>query len=318
MIKIAFVLSLIVLLLIPHVAWAHPEDDPDEMEEPSILVLLEGQLRAATLAPSVLLTVFATAVLMGALHALSPGHGKTVVAAYLVGSQGKAYHAIALGGIVTLTHTGSVLALGLVMLAASRYTVPKGAFPTLQLASELLVASLGIGLLVPRLRGWRTEQQRCCRERMRQPVARQEGPNGRTRLVLNVPIQESGPPHSHDPSTMGSIPRRVPPASPLSSIRWRSLLTLGVSGGLIPCPDAIALLLVAVTIHRIALGLSMILCFSLGLAAILILIGLTVLQGKRLFARLRWFDRIAYAMPVMSASVLVALGLGLALRAIGR
>jgi Tol biopolymer transport system component len=88
---------------------------------------------------------------------------------------------------------------------------------------------------------------------------------------------------------------------------------LGISGGLVPCPDAIAILLIAVTINRISFGLSLILAFSLGLAVILILIGLLIVQGKRLFQRLRWFDRVAYVVPVLSA--LVVLGLGAALTA---
>jgi ABC-type nickel/cobalt efflux system permease component RcnA len=134
---------------------------------------------------------------------------------------------------------------------------------------------------------------------------------------LNVPIQERGPAHSHDSSTLGALPKGLPPANPLSNVHWRSLLALGVSGGLVPCSDAIALLIVAAAIHRIALGLSMIVCFSLGLAAVLILIGLTIVQGKRLFARLRWFDRVACGMPVVSAIVLVALGVGLAFNAGG-
>ncbi len=94
------------------------------------------------------------AALLGALHALSPGHGKTIVAAYLVGSQGKAYHAVALGGIVTLVHTGSVFLLGILTLTASRYFLAADVFPILELVSGLLIFVLGAGLLFPRLMLW--------------------------------------------------------------------------------------------------------------------------------------------------------------------
>ncbi len=112
------------------------------------------------------------------------------------------------------------------------------------------------------------------------------------------------------------IPRRPIPGNPLSAIRWRSLITLGVSGGLVPCPDAIAILLAAVAVNRVVFGLSLIVAFSAGLAVVLISIGLLVVQGRRLFARLRWFDQVAAVMPVLSALVVLGLGTVLMLSAL--
>jgi ABC-type nickel/cobalt efflux system permease component RcnA/Tol biopolymer transport system component len=274
------------------------------------LALLEGLVRKRELSPLFLLVAFPISVVLGALHALSPGHGKTVVAAYLVGLKGKVHHAVVLGSIVTITHTGSVMLLGVLTLVAARYIMPTNVFVMLELASGLLIVGLGIGLLSPRIRGWRAERRRVDQAQRRSVVSQQE-PDGRTRLVLNQPIEEVGPAHTHTPSTRGYIPRGPLLGNPLSGINWRSLVTLGVSGGLVPCPDAIALLLIAVTIDRVPLGLGLIMAFSLGLAVILIGIGILIVQGKRLFERLRWFDRVATVMPVVSAVVVTVLGAGL-------
>src|SRR5207244_3694678 len=91
----------------------------------------------------------------GALHALSPGHGKAMVAAYLVGTRGRPRHAIALGATVTVTHTIGVFALGLVTLALSQYVLPEDLYPWLTLASALLVLGVGAGVLRQRLRARR-------------------------------------------------------------------------------------------------------------------------------------------------------------------
>jgi ABC-type nickel/cobalt efflux system permease component RcnA len=88
----------------------------------------------------------------GALHALSPGHGKAMVAAYLVGTRGTARDAVALGATVTVTHTMGVFALGLVTLALSAYVLPQDLYPWLNLVSALLVLGVGAGVLRARRR----------------------------------------------------------------------------------------------------------------------------------------------------------------------
>ena len=288
---------------------------PAEGSSPS--AILEGLIMSGEGSFGFLLSALFLAALLGALHALSPGHGKTIVAAYLVGAQGKAYHAVALGGIVTLTHTGSVFALGIVTLAASRYLLPGDVFPVLELVSGLLILFLGLGLLYPRLKLWVTEYRK---KRPRKQVGQIESQKDKGegyRLEIKMPIEEIGPEHSHDPSQLGAIPRGPSPEGPLSEIRWRNLIPLAISGGLVPCPDAIAILLVAATINRIMFGLGLIISFSLGLAVILIVIGLLIVQGKRLFERLRWFNQASLVMPVISAFIVLGAGGFLTASAIG-
>ncbi len=277
--------------------------------------ILEGLIKRQESSLAFILGALALAALLGALHALSPGHGKTIVAAYLVGSQGKPYHAVVLGAIITLTHTGSVFALGLLTLTASRYFLAANVFPFLELVSGLLILILGIALLIPR-------SVRLVSDYLKK---RNVGKNGRPtsdageedpgRLLIDQPIEESGPSHSHEPGELGALPRGPSPGNPLETIRWRSLVPLAISGGLVPCPDAIAILLVAAAINRIPFGLSLIVAFSFGLAIVLIAIGLLIVQGKRLFERLRWFNRAALVMPVLSAGIVLGIGLVLSLNA---
>ena len=102
------------------------------------------------------------------------------------------------------------------------------------------------------------------------------------------------------------------------SITWRSLITLGISGGLVPCPDAIAILLVAIAINRILLGLTLIISFSLGLAVVLIVIGLLMVNSSRLFTRMDAFNKFAPIMPIVSAGIVLILGLGLTYGAVSK
>ncbi len=284
-----------------------------------ILAILEGFLRTPEISPLLFLAALLIALILGALHALSPGHGKTIVAAYLVGSQGKAYHAIVLGAIVTLTHTGSVFLLGLATLSLSQYIMPTQLFPMLELVSGLLIVVLGMALLIPRLKVWLAE-----RRRLREPaIAKKvEKTEKSTRLTIQQEIKESGPEHSHNPEDFGAIP--LPSgvaelrANPLEGIRWRSLIALGVSGGLVPCPDAIAILLIAITINRILFGLTLIVSFSLGLAVVLIAIGIVMVQSKQIFTRLQWFSRASFVVPVISSLVVLGLGAALSITALNK
>ena len=102
----------------------------------------------------------------------------------------------------------------------------------------------------------------------------------------------------------------------LGKITRRSLLLLGISGGMVPCPDAIAILLLAIAIQRIGLGLALIVSFSLGLAVVLIAIGLAMLHSRRLFARMSAFEKVSPVLPMVSAAIVLVLGVALTARAL--
>ncbi|HYN88510.1 MAG TPA: sulfite exporter TauE/SafE family protein [Ardenticatenaceae bacterium] len=235
---------------------------------------LDELLRTPALTAQFVGVALSVALVLGALHALTPGHGKTIVAAYLVGSRGTIAHAAFLGGVVTLTHTGSVLLLGLLALVASQLVVPSRLAPLLELASGLLIVALGLRLLWSRIQDRREHRS------------------------------HDHSHHHHTPDTTG--------------VSWSSLLTLGVSGGLVPCPDAIAILLIAVALQRILLGLLLIVAFSAGLAGVLIAIGVGLVVSKGVLARhMERFEPAAQWLPIVSAVVVTGLGVVVASRGMG-
>jgi ABC-type nickel/cobalt efflux system permease component RcnA len=222
----------------------------------------------------------------GALHSLSPGHGKTMVAAYLVGTRGTARHALILGAFVTVTHTVGVIALGLATLFASRYVLPEDLFPWINLVAALLVVAVGLWAGRGRLAALRRRLAHDRDHRLgRAHHHHHHGPGG----------------HTHDPP---------------QDLSARSLLAVGASAGLIPCPSALVLLLGAIALDRVGYGLVLVLAFSLGLAGLLSLIGLLVLHARRLVDRLPLDGRLVAAAPAVSALVIVALGIVLTVRAI--
>ncbi len=216
---------------------------------------------------------------LGCLHALSPGHGKTVVGAYLVGSRGTAWHAVLLGVTVTASHTIGVFILGLVVLYASRWIVPERLYPWLGFASGAAITAIGLGLFVSRLRGMEDHQH---------------APGLRHRHV--------------------SRDSEYPPAR--TTDRLTALLLLGISGGIVPCPSALVVLLSAISLRRVGLGLGLIVAFSAGLALVLVGIGLLMVYGGRLMERLPWDGGLLRRLPVVSAAVVCMLGAAVALQSL--
>jgi nickel/cobalt transporter (NicO) family protein len=219
----------------------------------------------------VILASLAAALFWGAAHALSPGHGKTIITAYLVGQRGTPRHAALLGLVVTVTHTIGVFALGAVTLALSQWIVPETLYPWLNLISGLLVVGIGAAVLRSRLRRRRHHTH--------------------------------GHHHHHDHPTPDTL-------------SVRSLLAVGVSGGLLPCPSALVVLLAAISLHRIAFGLVLIVAFSAGLALTITGIGLVAVLAQGTFRRIGLDGRLVRLLPAASALVILAAGLAMTLRAV--
>lgn len=245
--------------------------------------------------PGVALLGLLLAFLWGAGHAFSPGHGKTVVGAYLVGSRGTARHAAFLGLTVTITHTAGVFALGLITLFASRYVLPERLFPILTFVSGALVVAIGLSLFVQRLRAALGVADH----------AHEHDHSGNSMV-----------PHSHG----GRMHSHLPPGTDGGAVTWRSLLALGISGGLLPCPSALLVLLSAVALHRVGYGIVLVVAFSLGLAATLTGIGLAFLHAGRLLERsksgLLSHPLLRYV-PVFSALVITGVGAVICWQVIG-
>jgi nickel/cobalt transporter (NicO) family protein len=247
------------------------------------------------LTPGIALLGLLLAGVLGAAHALSPGHGKTVVGAYLVGSRGTPRHAAFLGLTVTITHTAGVFALGLATLFASRYFLPERLFPVLSLVSGSLVALMGLSLFWRRLSGlWgHTHGHGHTHEHDLSGLMHSHG---------------GGRPHSH-----------LPPQANDEAISWRNLLALGVSGGLLPCPSALVVMLSAVALHRVGYGLLLVVAFSIGLAATLTGVGLAFVYAGRWFSQFGSFGETHWlrkVLPVLSAFAVGCLGAAICYQAV--
>jgi ABC-type nickel/cobalt efflux system permease component RcnA len=235
--------------------------------------LVEGEL-----SPGFLLAAIALSLGAGALHALGPGHGKTVMAAYLVGAEGRVRHAVVVGIAVSLMHTASVVVLGLVTLWASSLFAPEDVYPWLSFASGVVVLGLGGWLLRARLRKRAHDR-----------------------------AHEHGHDHGHTHSHGHAHHHHHAPGGP-SPLSWKGMSAVALSGGLLPSPSALVVLLGAVALHRVALGVTLVGAFSVGLAAALTVVGIVVLKA-RAFAARRMSARAGAFLPVLSAACLLAVGL---------
>jgi nickel/cobalt exporter len=249
----------------------------------------------------VLLSAALIAASLGALHALEPGHGKTIVAAYLVGSRGTARHAVLLGVVVTAAHTAGVYLLGAVTLYASRYIVPEQLYPWLGAISGLSVAGLGIFIF---LRHWTGETGK-----------HSHVPGEQHSYRLLSAFERVVPVMAADPANRTAISAEAKPIERALSLR--ELCMLGITGGIVPCPAALVVLLSAFSLHRIGFGLFLITAFSLGLAAVLVTVGLTMVYAKRVISsRVRAGTPALRYLPFLSSAFMVVLGVGITASAV--
>lgn len=233
--------------------------------------------------PGAIFIAILIAIGLGAAHALTPGHGKTIVGAYLVGSRGTAKHALFLGLTTTITHTIGVFAFGFLVLFASKFFLPEAFYPWLGVISGLLVVIIGFSMF-----------------------------RGRLKAYLDVPDNHEDVEGYHTHFGIGHThtPQREPGI--------RNLLALGVSGGLIPCPSALILLLSAIALNKIALGLLLIVAFSVGLAGVLTAIGFALVFANRMFEMSPFTGngRITKAIPALSALAITVAGLIITYKAV--
>lgn len=277
-------------------------------------------ISAPKLDPRVALWAILLAVLLGAVHALSPGHGKTIVGAYLIGSRGTPRHAFFLGLTVTLTHTIGVFALGFATLYASRFIVAERLFPIMSMVSALLVLGMGLALLVQRGRaaGATLKDGTGRRGPRFYPVHTAPGAPSPVGLAL-ARASVHGHFHAHDATLHshggGPMHSHLPPGTSGERITWRSLAALGVSGGLVPCPSAMVLLLAAVALDKTAYGMLLVLAFSIGLAVTLTAVGVAFLHARNRFSERAAAARWAQLLPLASAAIITLVGLALCLDA---
>jgi ABC-type nickel/cobalt efflux system permease component RcnA len=260
---------------------------------------LSTLLHERALTPWTMFLGLAAAFLLGGAHALTPGHGKTIVAAYLVGSRGTLKHAAFLGAVVTFTHTISVFLLGLATLFLFNYVVPEKITQWLGVISGLSIVAVGLWMA-----------------RKRWQAARAH-PHHDHHHHHHDHHQDHGPGHGrhdhhhdHGPSVHSHVP---------AELSWAGLTALAASGGLVPCESALVLLLGAIALGRVGLGLMLLVSFSFGLAIVLMAVGGIVLYARNLLpARehsrsngvLRYLSLASAAVVTLVGIVMTGLSLG--------
>ena len=244
----------------------------------------DSLIRRGNLSLGVILASLLIAAFWGSVHALTPGHGKALVAGYLVGTKGTPRHAFLLGATVTITHTAGVFALGLVTLLLSHFIVPDQLYPWLTLVSGLLVVAVGASVLRQRLRA-------------RGSTAHHHHHDGHHHH------DHHGDHHHHHQAD----------ADTLTS---RGILGVGVAAGLLPCPSALVVLLAAIGLHRLGFGFALIAAFSLGLAFTITGIGLVAVLARRAFGRVSFEGGVVRALPALSALVILGVGVALTVKAL--
>lgn len=224
-----------------------------------------------------MLVALAIAFGFGAVHAVGPGHGKTLMAAYLVGSNARTRQAVAIGAAVATMHTASVLILGVVVLGTTSVLAPERVYPWLGVGSGVIAVALGATLLVRRLGRWSDP-----------------GADPHT-----AHAHGSGHDHAH---------AHPPVDAPLLS--RRGLLGLAVAGGILPSPSALVALLASIAVGRAVYGLALIAAFSAGLASALVVVGIVAMRARDAVQR-RMSRPFVRLIPVASASAIVVVGLAL-------
>jgi nickel/cobalt exporter len=231
-----------------------------------------------------ILGVYSAALVLGMMHALEPGHGKTVVAAYLVGSRGRNLDALLLGLVVTFTHSFSIIVLGVLAKVSSRYFTDQVLHAYLGLFASILI--LGIGLWMMKTR-WAA---------LKNPsIAHHHG-------QLSHSHTHDHNHHHHDNHNAYHMHHEDKPPGLVG------LILLGISGGIVPCPAALAILLASASVGDIGRGLALVIIFSVGLAFSLVVIGLVVVNSVRFAQRFLDTKKFIAKISFASAGIITMIG----------
>ena len=285
---------------------------------------LPGIFREADLTLTIVVLSLITAVALGAGHALTPGHGKTLMAAYLVGTRGAPLHALGLGLSVSLSHTVGVLVLAGLVVGASDILPADIVVRWAPVVAAISIVVIGGWMLAGELRRRRSTRQRTTRtiaddhalahahedHGHEHDHAHDAGPDVAHEAE---PAHDHGLEHRHGGQTHHHAP------TPGSTITWRSLFALGLAGGLIPSTSALLILLGSIAAGRPAFGFVLVVAFGLGMAAVMSGIGLAIVAARGRLDRLpagRGVGRIREAVPLVAAALVFGFGLVLTIQAI--
>lgn len=238
-----------------------------------------------------------SAILLGALHGLEPGHSKTMMAAFIVAIRGTVGQAALLGLSATVSHTAVVWAVALVGLYFGSHWNPETSEPYFQLASAVLIVGVALWMLV---RTWRDQRQE------RRAAAHHHAHEAHDHHDHGLDVSAPGFQDAHEREHTGDIRRRFADRN----VTTGQIVVFGLTGGLVPCPAAITVLLLCLQLREFTLGVGLVLCFSIGLAAVMVATGAAAAIGVRHVGR-RWtgFETFARRAPYFSSALIICVGL---------
>lgn len=275
--------------------------------------------QTADVTPLVLLLSLATAGVLGAGHALTPGHGKTLIAAYLVGTRGTPLHALGLGLSVSVSHTVGILVLAAIVMGAADVLPPDVVVRGAPVVAALSILAIGAWMLAGELRRRRAAAatERAHAEAHAHGQAHDHGHTHDHARDGGGP-DGHGDGHEHGEHRHGGVTHtHLPP--PGTSITWRSLFVLGLAGGLIPSTSALLILLGSIAAGRPAFGIVLVVAFGLGMAAVMAGVGLLVVVARDRSDRLAGrgaLGRLRALVPLTAAILVFGFGLYLTTQAL--
>jgi ABC-type nickel/cobalt efflux system permease component RcnA len=302
---------------------------------------ISGLLGTSDLTPLVVVLSFGTAVALGAGHALTPGHGKTIMAAYLVGTKGTLRHAVGLGMATAVSHTIGVFVLALLIAAAGAALPADRIYPILSAVSGLIVVGIGAWLVAAQVTRWLRAPR--ANALVGVPVAAVAGASAHSHDGVGPHVHEEtralayGGAHAAVigepmPASIATAPMdagvhrhgwrvhsHVPPANDARPLGWRSLFALGLAGGLVPSTNALLILVATVAAGRTAYGMLLVVAFGIGMATVLVGVGLAMVHASGLLTRTTRNGAVERALafaPTVAALAVLTLGLYLTAQAI--
>jgi ABC-type nickel/cobalt efflux system permease component RcnA len=256
---------------------------------------------------------FLVAIALGALHALEPGHGKTLLAISLVGARATVRQATILALALTFAHTIGVLALGVAINLFKGYFVPETIYPWITLLSGVVIAIIGARAVQKQIESRRplahvhVHGHAATHDHVHEHVHEPHGGDHHTHAAAATAHAHGG--HAHDGHAHDDIEHARAHAIPgTAPLRFGGTVWAAMSGGVAPCPAALVVLLAALALNEVAYGIFVIVAFSFGLAATLTGLGIAVVRGASWLQGRKQFERFVTYGPLVSATVISLIG----------
>lgn len=251
------------------------------------ITFIQSTLQSSATNPLLAIIALGAAFLIGALHALTPGHNKTLTGTYLVGSHARLRDAVLLGATTALSHTASALVIGVLAVSTIGQLVSTKYLQWVGIPSGLLTMALGLYLLWKNTRG-----------------------DGHTHSDSDHSHSHDHPhPHAHNHEHSHE---HYHPTT--DTVTLGGLFAMGLMHGIVPTIDALAIILVALSVSQIALGVGLVVAYSVGIAGVLIAVGALFLRAQRVIVDNPRFERLADRATLIAAIVVILFGLSLFLR----